>query len=127
MLEIYKKFMKKKILISALMFSFVFAGGAYAAEVIMDGGAGSDTITCADLGIARTLKKGSRGVQVEILQEVLMQSGYYDAEITAVFDTVTIAAVKSMQSDLGVRADGVVGPKTRTAMGDMCMEYGNNS
>lgn len=126
-LEIYIKVMKKKILIGALMFSFVFAGGAYAAEVIMDDGNGGDIITCADLGITRTLKKGSRGVQVEILQEVLATSGYYDADTTAVFDTMTISAVKAMQTDLGLKADGVVGPKTRNAMEEMCSDYGNNS
>lgn len=57
------------------------------------------------------IRKGSRGSQVKLIQEFL--------EISAdgIFGSGTEAAVKAWQSENGLTADGIVGPKTWDAMG----------
>jgi peptidoglycan hydrolase-like protein with peptidoglycan-binding domain len=122
-----------------LVLSFIFlvtlvCGSVYAAEVttinndtyvntdlsMVDQPEMSD-MTCEELGIVSTLKYGKRNSQVSILQDVLINSGYYSGEPTGVFDTNTKNAVKMMQKAVGVKADGVVGPVTRSAMRELCV------
>lgn len=127
-------FMIKKIFISSLL-AFAIAVPAFAADVVFCGGdqtncattqtpSYDETITCEDLGITRTLKKGSSGYMVEVLQIVLLNTGYFDGEETGMYDTATINAVKAFQSENGLKADGVFGPKSRAAMQDLCSEVG---
>lgn len=80
-------------------------------------------ITCADIGITSTLKYGKKNTQVSILQDVLINSGYYEGDSTGIFDTATKNAVKMMQQAVGVKADGIVGPMTREAMREMCVDF----
>jgi peptidoglycan hydrolase-like protein with peptidoglycan-binding domain len=50
------------------------------------------------------------------LQRVMTQLGYYTGPIDGVYGDATTAAVKEMQSALGIEADGVFGPSTSAAL-----------
>ena len=59
-----------------------------------------------------TLKKGSRGESVKMLQSLLRDRGFYNGSIDGIFGRETQDAVKSFQRKNGLRADGIAGPKT---------------
>lgn len=65
-----------------------------------------------------TLRKGSKGEYVTLLQTKLIQKGYdlqpYGADGS--YGSKTVAAVKQFQQDVGLKADGVTGPKTWDAI-----------
>ena len=65
-----------------------------------------------------TLRKGSRGEYVTLLQTKLIQLGYnlepYGAD--GAFGNKTLEAVKAFQRDMGLSADGIVGAKTWSAL-----------
>lgn len=71
----------------------------------------------AESGIP-TLKKGSKGEYVQLLQTKLIMLGYdlgsYGAD--GDFGSKTMAAVKAFQKDSGLTVDGVVGEKTWEAL-----------
>jgi len=50
------------------------------------------------------------------LQQVMTNLGYYDGPIDGVYGQSTTDAVKKMQTDLGVTADGEYGPETHKAL-----------
>jgi len=62
-------------------------------------------------GVPPLLKLGSSGPWVSYLQARL------GAPVTGTFDAATDAAVRAFQSAHGLEADGVVGPKTWSALG----------
>lgn len=59
------------------------------------------------------LTVGFKGQDVVELQGRLRYLGYYDGEITGVFDEKTKNAVTWFQWRFGLKADGIVGPKTK--------------
>ncbi|MHC4371933.1 MAG: peptidoglycan-binding domain-containing protein, partial [Planctomycetota bacterium] len=61
------------------------------------------------------LKFGSRGSEVEALQQFLIDQGYDlgDAGADGIFGSKTRTAVRQFQSDQGITIDGVVGPTTQ--------------
>ena len=65
-----------------------------------------------------TLRKGSKGEYVTLLQTELIQLGYdlapYGADGS--FGNKTLEAVKAFQRDSGLEPDGVVGPRTWAAL-----------
>ncbi len=63
-----------------------------------------------------TLRLGSRGSYVGTLQQRLRTLGYYTGNIDQIFGNATLAAVRSFQRDHGLSVDGVVGPRTWTAL-----------
>jgi peptidoglycan hydrolase-like protein with peptidoglycan-binding domain len=58
-----------------------------------------------------TLRFGDTGNSVRALQRILVSNGYF-VRIDGVYGALTEAAVKAFQSARGLRADGVVGPRT---------------
>ena len=71
--------------------------------------------------ISRSLSRGSRGSDVIQLQQFLIAQGYLQSGLaTGYFGAMTEASVKSWQSQNGVDAVGIVGPKTRAAIARRC-------
>ena len=62
-----------------------------------------------------TLRKGDRGKMVRTLQKLLGDKGY-TVLIDGIFGDETLEAVKAYQADHDLRVDGVVGPKTWSAL-----------
>ncbi|NEO76241.1 peptidoglycan-binding protein [Moorena sp. SIO4G3] len=62
------------------------------------------------------LRRGSRGSAVTKLQQQLADLGYFNANPTGYFGLATEKAVIRFQRYYGLRADGVVGSQTRTAL-----------
>jgi peptidoglycan L-alanyl-D-glutamate endopeptidase CwlK len=63
------------------------------------------------------LKLNSSGPDVTALQQALQTAGFSPGAIDGSFGLGTEAAVISFQRSKGIGADGVVGPKTATALG----------
>lgn len=64
---------------------------------------------------SRYLKKGTRGPDVEQLQEYLYHLGYQLA-VDGIFGAETDAVVRQFQRDRGLAVDGIVGPQTLAAL-----------
>jgi peptidoglycan hydrolase-like protein with peptidoglycan-binding domain len=64
-----------------------------------------------------TVRKGSRGDAVRMLQRLLGDYGYDPGPIDSDFGDKTEDAVKQFQTDFGLAADGVAGPKTWAMLG----------
>lgn len=64
-----------------------------------------------------TLRTGSRGEDVRILQENLRQLGFLNDTADGIFGTNTNAAVRNFQKAQGLSVDGVVGAGTWAALG----------
>jgi len=63
-----------------------------------------------------TLQYGAVGQDVRELQGRLKFLGYYNGDIDGDFGYSTLQAVKSFQSKFGMKADGVVGSKTKVKL-----------
>jgi peptidoglycan hydrolase-like protein with peptidoglycan-binding domain len=63
------------------------------------------------------VKKGSTGAAVTKAQHLLELMGYDPGPIDGIFGAKTEAAVKRFQTDFGLTADGIVGPKTWAMLG----------
>ncbi len=63
------------------------------------------------------LSKGDRGYDVKQLQKRLAAHGYFHANYTGYYGTLTKHAVKAFQADCGLSADGIAGPATLAALG----------
>lgn len=59
-----------------------------------------------------TVKKGSKGGTVSMLQRILDDYGYNPGDDDRDFGTKTEKAVKQFQTDFSLVVDGVVGPQT---------------
>lgn len=60
----------------------------------------------------QTLRSGSRGTQVKVLQWLLSQNGYSAGSIDGIFGANTLKAVKAYQAANGLAADGIAGKNT---------------
>ncbi|MEM9485980.1 MAG: peptidoglycan-binding protein [Cyanobacteria bacterium P01_F01_bin.116] len=58
------------------------------------------------------LQLGSEGSTVKDLQAMLALMGYYSGAIDSLYGDATMEAVRQFQTDVGLLADGVVGPAT---------------
>lgn len=67
-----------------------------------------------------TLREGSKGNDVVEMQECLVQLGYL-ADVTGVYDSATVAAVKAFQKNNGLSVDGAAGNDTLKKL------YSNNA
>jgi peptidoglycan hydrolase-like protein with peptidoglycan-binding domain len=52
------------------------------------------------------------------LQQVMTTLGYYSGPIDGIYGDATTAAVKTMQTALGITADGIYGTETNAALGE---------
>lgn len=60
----------------------------------------------------KTIRKGSKGTQVKVLQWLLSNAGYDCGEIDGVCGAKTVAAIKAFQQANGLTADGICGRLT---------------
>jgi len=65
------------------------------------------------------LKNGSKGEVVTYLQQLLDQLGCDPGGVDGIFGPNTERAVKEFQTNQGLAADGVVGPKTWAALDNL--------
>jgi peptidoglycan hydrolase-like protein with peptidoglycan-binding domain len=63
-----------------------------------------------------TLRPGSQGSAVVALQEDLRNLGYYTGPITGYYGQLTEGAVKELQLDRRIHADGIAGPQTQSIL-----------
>jgi peptidoglycan hydrolase-like protein with peptidoglycan-binding domain len=64
-----------------------------------------------------TVRRGSTGPAVTLLQQLLTDYGYDPGVIDGDFGPNTENAVRSFQTDYGLTVDGIVGPHTWAALG----------
>jgi hypothetical protein len=64
------------------------------------------------------LKQGMSGPQVYILQNKLLEYGYYEGSLDGDFGADTYLAVIKLQSDFGIEPDGIVGSRTLEILRD---------
>ena len=85
-----------------------------------DDTAGSgDTTTTVAGETTTTTEAGSAASQtVAKLQSGLSALGYYTGTVDGLYGAATTAAVKALQEDLGVPADGLYGPETHEALAE---------
>jgi N-acetylmuramoyl-L-alanine amidase len=59
---------------------------------------------------------GSCNNEVSHIQQILLNKGYFNHEITGYYGNITKNAVISFQRDSGIATDGIVGPITRSKL-----------
>lgn len=64
----------------------------------------------------RTLKKGSRGPAVQLLQLALTRAGFGPLERDGIFGSATAAELIRFQQSRGLNADGIAGPAVHRAL-----------
>lgn len=69
--------------------------------------------------ITQVLKKGSKGSQVKIVQQFLIDNKYLKGKADGVFGSMTESAVKSFQSEYKINVDGVVDGQTRDTLNEL--------
>ena len=67
-------------------------------------------------GVGDTIKLGMEGDGVIHLQNKLAEHGFYDGEVDGVAGASTIKALKDFQSSRGMKADGICGRRTYSAL-----------
>lgn len=72
----------------------------------------------AAAAVTEDLRRGDSGAQVSALQEQLAALGYWIDGVDGEFGLHTEHAVLALQKAAGIDRDGVVGPDTRTALGE---------
>lgn len=95
--------LKNKIIIPIFVFSLFFTGLFLCKS--------NSAMAASDLSL------GSRGSEVVQLQKTLNTKGYWCGKTDGIFGLKTCKAVIRYQQDAGLVKDGIVGPKTRQALG----------
>lgn len=66
--------------------------------------------------VSETLKNGSQGTEVRVLQRRLRELGYYSGSVDGDFGSSTEAAVRAFQKANGLKVDGKAGAETMAVM-----------
>lgn len=77
----------------------------------------SVTVFAAPVPADDNIKFGMRGDNVQMLQKLLSENGFYVGEIDGIFGKITLKALKDFQSNNGLRADGVADKETLLYLG----------
>ena len=100
-----------KVLVIAALNLFMIAFVAYAASVYF-----ADFLPAGETAAALS-RRGSRGEEVELIQQTLRDWGYFDGTVDGIYGAATEAAVRDFQRQNGLTADGVAGTQTLLALG----------
>lgn len=73
---------------------------------------GAEVLNVAQAELRPILRFGDGGAAVKELQGMLSLLGYYPNSVDGQFDNDTEVAVQTFQTDVGLTADGIVGPAT---------------
>jgi len=65
---------------------------------------------------ALAIRRGDSGPEVAELQKTLQNAGYFRGRATGFYGSVTDAAVRKFQAENNLKVDGIVGPKTLSAL-----------
>ncbi len=76
---------------------------------------------------ASTLSIGARGEEVKKLQQALNEKGYDVGTADGIFGTKTKNALMAFQRDNGLKADGILGPETRSKLNLSTQETNTSS
>lgn len=95
---------RRKLIILTFLFAFVLTGAMFmkSSSAMAAGG---------------NLSWGSRGGEVVKLQQTLNTKGYWCGSADGIFGVKTYNAVVRFQKAAGLRVDGIVGPRTKQALG----------
>lgn len=93
------------------------ADGVVGSKTLAKLGISSSNVETKGKTISGTLKQGSSGNDVELLQQALKNKGYYMGAIDGNFGAGTFSAVKAFQNASRLTVDGVAGSKTLKALG----------
>ena len=85
------------------------------AETSSFNSAGDSAVSTSSSVSRPTLRTGSRGDSVRLLQTLLNRAGY-ELAIDGIFGTMTRCSVKGFQSERGLQVDGIVGKQTWAAL-----------
>lgn len=105
-------------------------GGINETVIPNTGGVSTDTsssvitttpVVNAAAAITQTLKVGSRGTQVKIVQQFLIDNKYLTGKADGSYGNMTAAAVKKFQAEYNLTADGVVTGGTRDLINELLM------
>ncbi len=77
------------------------------------------TTTSTKVSITLVLKKGSKGAEVKILQQFLIDGDYLTGKADGIFGAMTETAVKKFQTEYKITADGIVDGQTRTTINEL--------
>lgn len=110
--------LKKRLCIFAIALSLLLAvqGNVLAQGFLLNPPALSVVHTVAAPAYTRALKRGSRGTDVKALQQKLDELGFYKSAADGVFGKGTENAVKTFQRAHSLKADGIVGKSTYSAI-----------
>ena len=64
----------------------------------------------------RTLRRGDSGEDVKSVQNRLKELGYFDGKFTGNYNAATEEAVKAFQKKNSIKADGILGPVSRSVL-----------
>ncbi len=107
--------------------SVTVEGGDNDTVVPNTGGVSTDTstttpekpVTTVTGPITQTLKVGSRGTQVKLVQQFLIDNGYLKGKADGAYGNGTATAVKAFQTEYNLKADGIVTGETRTQINEL--------
>jgi peptidoglycan hydrolase-like protein with peptidoglycan-binding domain len=77
--------------------------------------------------LTQKLYFGVRGTQVQILENFLQNQGYMNTYVDSFYGTITHAAIMKFQTDHNLKADGVVGTKTRNLINQILNTSSNKT
>ncbi|MBE7042946.1 MAG: spore cortex-lytic enzyme [Ruminococcaceae bacterium] len=102
--------MKKRLLLIGLIFTIILT-----------------VMIIPEFESTQTLSRyGSQGNEVVSIQTKLKNLGYYKGEIDGIFGPLTQSALIQYQTNFGLKADGVAGPKTLQSLGLSTGGYSNS-
>lgn len=81
-----------------------------------DSGGSSSGSDGLDFASYTVLQSGASGAQVKAVQQLLNKQGFAAGVVDGNFGAATLSAVKAYQTSHGLPAQGIVGPKTWTAL-----------